>query len=252
VKVREQVSSIWHDVECGAYMADLQLWRRLAREASRERACDVLELGCGTGRVSLALAPRARHVSAIDVDPELVAVLRERATERELPVEAVVADARAFELDRRFDLVLAPMQLVQLLEGEGERLSMLTCVARHLNPGGRVALALLEVEEEWSATPEDAPAPDMRELDGWLYASRPVAVRRTDSGDAIELDRIRQTVSPRGRIEETPSRVRLELVSPKQLEQEGRRAGLVPQPRKRVPPTDEHVGSCIIVLEADA
>jgi SAM-dependent methyltransferase len=252
VKVREQESSIWHDVECGAYTADLQLWRRLAREASPERACDVLELGCGTGRVSLTLAPRARHVSAIDVDPELVAVLRERATERELPVEAVVADARAFELDRRFDLVLAPMQLVQLLEGEGERLSMLTCVARHLNPGGRVALALLEVEEEWSATPEDAPAPDMRELDGWLYASRPVAVRRTGSGDAIELDRIRQTVSPRGRIEETPSRVRLELVSPKQLEQEGRRAGLVPQPRKRVPPTDEHVGSCIIVLEADA
>jgi hypothetical protein len=48
------------------------------------------------------------------------------------------------------------------------------------------------------------------------------------------------------------SRVRLEIVTPDQLEQEGRRAGLVPQPRRRVPPTSDHVGSCVVILGADA
>lgn len=252
MNVIEQEHAVWHEVECGAYAADLPLWRRLAREAARERVCDLLELGCGTGRVSLALAGRRRHVSAIDVDPELVTVLRSRATERGVPVEAAVADARSFELGRRFDLVLAPMQLVQLLVSGRERLAMLRCVAAHLRPGARVALALLAVEDEWSSAPEQAPLPDMREVDGWIYASRPVAVRRVRSGAAIELDRIRQAISPGGEIEETFSRVRLEVVTPERLEQEGRRAGLLPEPRRHVPPTADHVGSCVVILKADA
>jgi SAM-dependent methyltransferase len=252
VNVREQERSVWHEVECGAYAADLPLWRRLAREAAREGACDLLELGCGTGRVSLALAGRGRNVSAIDVDPELVTVLRRRAAERDAPIEAAVADARSFELGRRFDLVLAPMQLVQLLVGERERRAMLRCVAAHLRPGAQVALALLALEDEWSSAPEQAPLPDIREVDGWVYASRPVAVRRVRSGAAIELDRIRQTISPRGDIEETLSRVRLEIVTPERLEQEGLRAGLVPQPRRHVRPTADHVGSCVVILKAHA
>jgi len=251
VNVREQEPSIWHEVECGAYAADLPLWRSLVREAYRDRACDLLELGCGTGRVSLALAGPRRHVVAIDVDPELVAVLRQRAAERGAPVEATVADARSFELGRRFDLVLAPMQLVQLLTGERERLAMLRCVAAHLRPGAHVALALLAFEEEWSAAPDEAPPPDMRELDGWVYASRPIAVRRVRSGGAIELDRVRQAVSPRGEVQETMSRVRLEIVAPERLEQEGRRVGLLPKPRRHVPPTADHVGSCVVILRAD-
>ena len=43
---------IWHDVECGAYAADLPLWRELAAG----RSGPVLEIGCGTGRVALDLA----------------------------------------------------------------------------------------------------------------------------------------------------------------------------------------------------
>jgi SAM-dependent methyltransferase len=251
VTVREHEHTVWHDVECGAYGADLPLWRRLAREAADESGCDLLELGCGTGRVSLGLAGRGRNVSAIDVDPELVAVLRRRAGDRGATVDAVVADVRSFELGRRFDLVLAPMQLVQLLSGARQRLAMLRRVAAHLRPGAQVALAMLAMEEEWSLPREQAPLPDMREVDGWVYASRPIAVRRVRSGAAIELDRIRQMVSPEGEVEETLSRIRLEIITPERLEQEGLRAGLVPQPRRYVPPTADHVGSCVVVLRAD-
>ena len=244
--------AVWHDIECGAYTADLPLWHELAAAAaSDDGACDLLELGCGTGRVALELAGPSCNVTALDSDEELVRELRSRAKRLDLPVRAVTGDARAFDLGRGFDVVLAPMQLVQLIHDSGERLQLLRSVARHLRPGARFAFALLELEQEWSAAPADAPLADMREIDGWVYSSRPVAVRRARREQVIELDRVRDAVSPDGSLERSFSRVRLMLVSARRLEQEGRRAGLVVERRRRIEPTEEHVGSTVVVLRAD-
>jgi SAM-dependent methyltransferase len=242
---------VWHDIECGAYRADLSLWRRLVGAARRRtgKTCKVLELGCGTGRVSLAVAGSECKVTALDNDPELVDELRYRARAADSPVTTVLADARSFELRSRFDLVIAPMQIAQLLRAR-ERQDMLACVARHLDARGRAAVALLDPEDDWEATGKEVLTPDMLEENGWVYSSHPVAVRRTDRGSAIELDRVRQVVSPAGEIEESFSRTRLELISPAEIESDGRRAGLAPEQRLSVPPTDDHVGSTVVVLRA--
>jgi hypothetical protein len=68
----------------------------------------------------------------------------------------------------------------------------------------------------------------------------------------IELDRVREAVSPAGELERSFNRVRLKLVSPRRLEQEGRAAGLRVEPRRRVEPTDDHVGSTVVVLRKSA
>ena len=70
---------IWHDVENGAYEADLALWRELALGAGGP----VLEVGCGTGRVAIDLARHGHHVLGVDIEPAFVSALRERAAERE-------------------------------------------------------------------------------------------------------------------------------------------------------------------------
>jgi SAM-dependent methyltransferase len=241
--------AVWHDIECGAYTADLSLWRELVDGATRRSgsACRLLELGSGTGRVSLALAGADCEVTALDNDAELVEELRTRATALETPVTPALADARSFDLCSRFDLVIAPMQVAQLLRPH-ERADMLACIARHLEPGGRAAFALLGPEEDWEATGDAAPAPDMLEEDGWVYSSQPVAVRRTDDGAGIELDRIRNAVSPAGELEESFSRIRLELLSPARLERDARDAGLLPEKRRHVPATDDHVGTTVVIL----
>jgi SAM-dependent methyltransferase len=243
--IRDKV--VWHDVECGAYSADLVLWSELADRTGGER-CAVLELGCGTGRVSMALAALKHRVTALDTDAELVEELARRAAEHGLDVETAVADARSFSLGRVFDLVLAPMQIVQLLHGHEERTAMLARVRTHLRPGGMAALALLGSGEEWTATPEDAPLPDIRDEGAWVYSSLPVAVRLVEHGTAIVLDRLRQTVSPTWEVHEEPSQIRLEVLPPEVLEQEAQAVGLDPLPSREIAPTDDHVGSTVVLL----
>jgi len=150
---------IWHDLECGGYRADLPLWRELATAAGGP----VLDLGAGTGRVALDLAARGHAVTALDRDPDLLAALRERAATA--PVDTVQADARDFALGRRFALILAPMQLVQILGGAEARAAFLACTHGHLDAGGHVAAALACELEAVDADEDALPLPDLRELD---------------------------------------------------------------------------------------
>ncbi len=231
---------VWHDVECGGYTADLPLWEELASEA----AGGILDLGCGTGRVALHLAKRGHSVTGLDLDAELVAAFNERASGS---AHAVAGDARDFDLEGDFGLVLAPMQLLQLLEGAEERGACLRCVAAHLAGGGRAAFAIVE---SMPKVAEDAyPLPDTREADGWVYSSLPLGARR-DAG-AIAVSRLRQTVSPAGELSEEVDEVRLLLLSADDLEAEARAAGLRPSGQHAIDATDDHVGSTVLLLEKE-
>ncbi len=53
----------WHDLECGGYAIDLELWRELAAQAGGP----VLDVGAGTGRVALDLARGGVAVERDDV-----------------------------------------------------------------------------------------------------------------------------------------------------------------------------------------
>jgi SAM-dependent methyltransferase len=233
---------IWHDVECGAYTADLRLWQELA--AGVDGA--VLELGCGTGRVAQHLAARGRRVVGVDHDPALVAALADRAEAAGLPIEAVHADVRRLELGTRFGLALAPMQLVHLLPTAAERRRMLVSVRRHLEGAGLAAFALLDPDLVQAEAEQDGLLPDVRERDGWVFSSLPLSVRA--AADGLEVRRLRQAVSPSGELSEEVDLVRLALLSPERLEAEAEQAGLEPAGRRELPPTDAHAGSVVVLL----
>jgi len=234
--------TIWHDVECASYAADLPLWEELAAAADGA----VLDLGCGTGRVALHLAHRGHDVIGVDRNATLLAALSERA--EGLPVEAVHADVRELELDRRVPLALAPMQTLQLLEGPGERLACLRRVAAALAPEGRFAAAILE--EMPPADDSPPPLPDVREVDGWVYSS--LAVEVAVGAGEIVIHRRRETVSPDGELSAEPNRIRIATFPAEQLEREAAAAGLAPRERRAIGPTDIHVGSTVVVLERRA
>jgi SAM-dependent methyltransferase len=246
VKLGPQTSTavIWHDVECGGYEGDLELWRELAGSA----AGPILDLGCGTGRVALDLARHGHRVRGLDLDPQLVGAFNARAAAAGLPAEADAGDARDFSFDEDFALVMAPMQLIQVLAGPDERLACLRCAARHLSADGSVAVAIVDGFPDELTDEGPPPLPDAREVDGWVYSSLPLDAA-LDSGSVV-VRRLRQTVSPTGKLTDELDEVPLRLLRAETIEAEAREAGLEPAGRREVAPTDTHVGSAILLLEA--
>jgi len=244
----------WHDVENGAYDADLPLWRELAAGAGGP----VLELGAGTGRVARDLSAAGHEVVALDSDPDLLAAL----AERDPTVTTVTADARDFNLDATFGLVIAPMQLMQILGGRDGRLAVLDRARAHLAPGGRFAAAIADPREvlpgDAATPPEPAvapggllrnvtlpPLPDMLERDGWVFSSQPVSVQ--EENGCVIVTRNRQAVSPSGELHDEVVKITLDVVSSEEFEQELREAGFTAPERHEVPETDDHIGSRVIV-----
>jgi SAM-dependent methyltransferase len=239
---------IWHDVECGGYTADLPVWEELADAVGAEGP--IMELGCGTGRVTLHLARRGAYlVLGLDSNPELVAAVWDHAGGG-VSADAEVADVRDFDFYPAFELVIAPMQLIQLLRDSAERLECLRCVAANMPSGGRAAFAI--VEGPPPPPPADAlpPLPDVRQLEGWIYSSLPL--EPIVAGGSILVRRLRQTVSPDGELSEILNEVELRLLSAGTLEEEASEVGLRPTGRRTIPATDAHVGSTVVVLEKGA
>jgi len=236
---------IWHDLECGSYHEDLPLWRALAARHDGP----VLDVGAGTGRVTLELARQGHTVTALDLDQELLAELA--ATAGGVDVSTVVADARDFALETTFALCIVPMQTIQLLGGSRQRRAFLACAGRHLQPGGVLAIAIADELEPFDAEADAfvvAPLPDVCERDGVVYSSRPTAIRERDGG--FVLERRRETVSASGELTVELDEVGLDSVSAETLEREGADAGLRPSGRTQIPATDDYVASVVVTFRA--
>jgi len=229
----------WHDTECGGYDADLGLWQELAAAAGGP----VLDVGAGTGRVAIALARAGHDVTALDIEPELLEELARRAEAAGVAVRTVVADAAGFDLGgRRFPLIAVPMQTIQLLD---ERDGFFASARRALAPGGLVALALAEAPESFEA-PDQLPAPDVGESDGWRFVSHPLAIRLLPG--VLRIERLRELITPDGERSAEDDVIELRLVGADELGAEAAPHGLRLLPSAHVPATDDHVGSEVVLL----
>jgi SAM-dependent methyltransferase len=240
---------VWHDLECGAYRADLPLWLGLAAEGSSPgRPATVLDIGSGTGRVALALAHAGHPVSAVDLDPELIEALGVRATG--LPVTTTIADARTFQLQRTdHDLGLVPMQTLQLLRGAEERQALLGHARDHLRPGALLALAIVtDVDIFDSRSGGLGPTPEHVRVAGELYVSRAIRVSLDDRYIRIERERFVEHAGGDSAFRPELDVIELERLTPEQLHEEAVAVGLQTEPTVLIGETEEHAGSEVVVL----
>lgn len=121
--------------------ADRSFWIR----ASEERApgARVLEVGCGTGRVTALLAPRAGSVVAVDLSPDMLRRARERFGAAS-SVYLLRADVLALPLGAAFDLAVAANGVFSHLLRDEQRLRALRQIRGRLRPG-----ATLLVDAFW-------------------------------------------------------------------------------------------------------
>ncbi|HYB24350.1 MAG TPA: methyltransferase domain-containing protein [Solirubrobacteraceae bacterium] len=265
---------IWHDLECGSYVADLPLWRELAAapgaqaaapgaqaaapgaQAAAPGAHAVLDIGAGTGRVALDLAHRGHRVTAVEHDAELLRALRERAAAMGLQaLEPVCADARALALARTdYELCIVPMQTIQLFGGAAGRTAFLRGARAHLAVGGVLACAIVtDVEPFDCAAADVGPTAEVAHVDGASYISR--ATRVHVGRSTLRIERERTIVpAPGAASNHAPTlehdAVELDRLSVARLQREGRQAGLTVLDTRAIPATDEHEGSVAVIFRA--
>ena len=122
-----------------SFAGDVEWYRRKAREAGGP----VLELGAGTGRITLPMAQDGVVVHALDADPRMLGTLRGKVANEPPEVRDritfVEADMRSFELPQRFALVIAPFRAFLHNVTEQDQLACLTRVREHLRADGAFA-----------------------------------------------------------------------------------------------------------------
>ena len=100
----------------------------------------VLELGCGSGRLTVPIAQKGIEVVGLDWSSSMLEAARVKASAASVPVEFVQGDMTRFDLPGEFSVVLIPgNSLLHLITVE-ELKQCLSCIHRHLGTDGRLVL----------------------------------------------------------------------------------------------------------------
>lgn len=134
---------IWADVydpQWGGYEEDIPFYVGESQRATPP----VLELACGTGRVTIPIAQAGVEVVGLDSSPEMLAVAQRKVVQLSPEVKEKIrlleGDMRDFSLDERFGLIMIPFRSFLLLTTVEDQKQTLRNIHRHLRPGGRLAL----------------------------------------------------------------------------------------------------------------
>lgn len=144
-----------YEAEHRGWTDDLDLYQALAARAGGP----VLELGCGTGRVAIALAEAGYEVLGIETSEAMLDIARAKVRGRKLPITFAHGDMRRFSSRRAFGLVVCALNTLLHLQTADDVRDTLVAASRVLRPGGLLAFDIIN------------PAPD-------LLAMRDGVVRR--------------------------------------------------------------------------
>lgn len=124
---------------------------------ARELLGAALELGCGTGRLTIPLAQNGVEITGLDIVPGMI----ERASQKAdgLPIEWILADARTFQLGRKFRLIFESGSVFRHMLTRADQEAYLGRAWEHLEDDGRLIVNSLfprprdlictETEEDW-------------------------------------------------------------------------------------------------------
>ena len=113
---------------------------------------EVLEIACGTGRVSIELARFGCNVTGIDISKPMLEIFHQKLTD--VPAEIyrkvriVEADMRSFTFKNKFDLIIYPCKSFHALTTDNGRILCLNSVRGHMKPKSRVIITMFNPDPE--------------------------------------------------------------------------------------------------------
>ena len=115
------------------------------REMAKRYGSPILELACGTGRISLMLAKEGHEIVGVELSPEMSEIMQDKLGRLPEDVQSRVTvhkgDITDFDLDQKFPLIIIPTSFKFLLSTD-DQLVCLRCVRNHLQDDGVFILDL--------------------------------------------------------------------------------------------------------------
>ena len=112
-------------------------------EQIRTSDANVLELGCGTGRVLMPLASHCGYIHGLDISEAMLNICKEKLEKQNIHRSKAcveTADITDFDLGRKFDLIIAPFRVFQNLEADDQIEGFFKCVRKHIAANGSCIL----------------------------------------------------------------------------------------------------------------
>jgi SAM-dependent methyltransferase len=130
-------------------VADIPLYVEEARKAGSA----VLELACGTGRLTIPIAQSSVEIVGLDLSPSMLAHARTKAKAAGVDIEFVEGDCRSFDLGRKFSLIFMAFNSMQHLHDYASLAALFANVRKHLVEGGRFVFDVFNPKIEILARP---------------------------------------------------------------------------------------------------
>jgi SAM-dependent methyltransferase len=130
-----------YQLQYANYRDDIAFYARLAERLGATR---ILELGAGTGRVSVPLARRGFEITALEPSAKMLGQARDYAARENVTLHFLQGDARDFKLEKTFPLIIAPFNMLMHLYTLSDQDAALLCIQDHLETGGAFAFDLYQ------------------------------------------------------------------------------------------------------------
>jgi SAM-dependent methyltransferase len=178
--------------------ADLEWYRRKAVDSGGP----VLELGAGTGRVTIPIAEAGIHITALDSDAGMLDKLRQKTDTLPAGVRNRIhvhhGDMRSFALNEQFALIIIPFRAFLHNITREDQLAALRGAHAHLRSGGELALNVFHPSLEYMAAHAGAYAGVWR----WMKTQKDPGGGFVVYSDATRYDTVRQRLESMIRTEE--------------------------------------------------
>ena len=118
----------YYDLEVSDWPGEIEFYKSLAL-GIKDNGGAILELGCGTGRVTLQLAGMGVQVTGLDFSPSMLAVAKQKSQKLQ-NVHWVEGDMRLFKLQGLFDLIIIPGHSFQFMLTPEDQIACLQNIKR--------------------------------------------------------------------------------------------------------------------------
>jgi SAM-dependent methyltransferase len=108
--------------------------------AKKHNCNNILELGCGTGRIAIPLAKEGFNVTGLDLSNEMLDVFKQKLDKFDDSVknkiELIHGNMADFNLNKKFDFIIVPFRAFQCLTDDSDIENSINCIKNHLNNEG--------------------------------------------------------------------------------------------------------------------